>query len=170
MIHNCTRVWIVVEAEIKQTNDSPPPPRCNRQSVSKVIFLLNVSLFLIIQCGYLKDPVGAFPLICRSIILWMCTYKIVFNRGLTGVPRLFSIGLMGVSDVTWVTGRVFLFCFFFPSHSSVQFGSTVYRTQKFLFCENMCSYMLLGFFFFFFNKTPEFCITYCFTNPQPAWL
>lgn len=59
--------------------------------------------------------------------------KIVFNRGLTGVPRLFRMGLMGVSSVTWVTGQV-VFLFF---HSGIQFGSTVCRTQKFLFCENM---------------------------------
>lgn len=149
MIHNCTRIWIVVEAEIKQTNDSPPPPRCNRQSVSKVIFLLNVSLFLIIQCGYLKDPVGAFPLICRSIILWMCTYKIVFNRGLTGVPRLFSIGLMGVSDVTWVTGRVFLFCFFSPLTVAYSLGVLCIEHRSF-YSVKICALICCWDFFFFF--------------------
>lgn len=45
------------------------------ESISKVIFLLNASpFFLVILSGYLKDPAGAFPFICRSIILWMCTY------------------------------------------------------------------------------------------------
>lgn len=115
-----------------------------------MIFLLNAPpFFLVILSGYLKDPVGAFPYLQVHNLMNVYICKIVFNRGLTGVPRLFRMGLMGVSSVTWVTGQV-VFLFFF--YSSVQFGSTVYRTQKFLFCKNMRSCMLLeiSFFFFFF--------------------
>lgn len=119
-------------------------------AISKVIFLLNAPpFFLVILSGYLKDPVGAFPYLQVHNLMNVYICKIVFNRGLTGVPRLFRMGLMGVSSVTWVTGQVVFFVFFY---SSVQFGSTVYRTQKFLFCKNMRSCMLLeiSFFFFFF--------------------
>lgn len=92
---------------------------------------------------------GAFPYLQVHNLMNVYICKIVFNRGLTGVPRLFRMGLMGVSSVTWVTGQVVFFVFFY---SSVQFGSTVYRTQKFLFCKNMRSCMLLeiSFFSFFF--------------------
>lgn len=117
------------------------------ESISKVIFLLNASpFFLVILSGYLKDPAGASPYLQVHNLMNVYICKIVFNRGLTGVPRLFRIGPMGVSSVTWVTGQV-VFCFVF-FRSTVQFGSTVYRTQKFLFCENMWSCMLLDISFF----------------------
>lgn len=118
MIHNCTR--LVIQPEIKQTNDSPPPPPCwnRRQTISKVIFLLNAPpFFLVILSGYLKDLAGAFPYLQVHNLMNVYICKIVFNRGLTGVPRLFRMGLMGVSSVTWVTGQVVLFCFFTAAYN-----------------------------------------------------
>lgn len=90
-------------------------------AISKVIFLLNAPpFFLVILSGYLKDPVGAFPYLQVHNLMNVYICKIVFNRGLTGVPRLFRMGLMGVSSVTWVTGQVVVvFCFVFSQQRTI---------------------------------------------------
>lgn len=63
---------------------------------------------------------GAFPYLQVHNLMNVYICKIVFNRELTGVPRLFRMGLMGVSSVTWVTGQVVgFFCFVFSQQCTI---------------------------------------------------
>lgn len=95
----------------------------------------------------------------------MCTYKSVFNSGLTGVPRSVRIGLMGVFNVTRVTSEA---VFFTAAYGTQQFSLLQEYVNLYVGADSCWNCFV--FVCFLRYKTLEFCIVYCFTNPQPNWL
>lgn len=95
---------------------------------------------------------GAFPYLQVHNLMNVYICKIVFNRELTGVPRLFRMGLMGVSSVTWVTGQVVgFFCFVFSQQCTI-WEYCIQNSEVFILQEYAILYVIGYFFFFSFFK------------------